>query len=98
MGLIVLADAQGNPATLVPCAIGLLILVFSGPLSRGLARANQGSYKARFSLLNRERAEEIEQWSEDGGPALLNRIVLVIGGLAFTAAGLGLFLGILPSD
>ena len=96
--MIVVADAQWHPLALGIAVAGLLLVLASGPLDRFLARLGHHDQQARHSLLNRERAEEIERWYREGGPEPLQRVTLVLAGLLLGGAGLGLFLGILPSD
>ena len=91
-------SAQWDPAALGVAVAGLLLVLASRRLGRFAARLDRGSYRARYSLLNRERAEEIERWSREGGSELGHRVSFALGGLVLLVAGLGLFLGILPSD
>ena len=78
---------------IAPLVLGILLIAFSGPLSRLGARGDDRTPSGLEGPLNRERAERIAEARRDNVPqALWIRFVLVVGGLAAIVAGIQGFL------
>jgi hypothetical protein len=99
LALVVTAAAEGNPKVFIATAIGLLLIVTSGPVSRLLTRGERslgrGPASAANPLLNPERAEAIRDWRASGGGAGGYRAVQILGGLLFVVLSLLLYLGVI---
>jgi hypothetical protein len=98
MGAVVLAAAaEGNPRVLVGVALGLLIVMLSGPVSRLAGRLNRslGRAPASASLLNEERQDAMREWRRSGGNAEPTRYLLIFSGLLFIVLSALLFLGVI---
>ena len=99
MGAAILAAAaEGNPKVFVAAAIGLLLIVLSGPISRLFARCERSFSRRPASvanpLLNPERAEAIREWRASGGGAVGYRAFMILGGLVFVVVSALLYLGV----
>ena len=95
---VLAASAEGNPKVFVATAIGVLLILASGPVSRLLARGERSLSRRPASaanpLLNPERAEAIREWRASGGGATGFRAFLIFGGLVFVVVSRLLYLGV----
>jgi hypothetical protein len=93
------AAAEGNPRALIGVAVGLLIVILSGPVSRLVGRLNKSLSRSPASaispLLNKERQDATQAWLREGGETEPARYLLIFGGLLFMAASTLLFLGVI---
>jgi hypothetical protein len=98
MDLVSASAAEGNPRVLIGAALGLAIVLLSGPTSRLFGRFNralgQRPASAIAPLLNKKRQDATRNWLREGGDAGPIRLVLVVGGVVFIVASALLFLGV----
>ncbi len=72
--------------------VGILLVVFSGPIARAFAKVDDSTPSALEGLLNVERAERIAEARRDNAPQawVIRLALVVIGVMAVVAAAAAL--------